>query len=147
MESQVPTFHLKLFWLDIISDLLQCTNEPNVSIPQMADLLIQRTQHQNWVVVFKSLISIHNIMNYGNEVRTVFIVVGQGVLKRLHISHNPFPETETENIYKTNVIRNCFYKISINDNKLDIFKLQKNYPQIIIGFIWFTEIHTVLGIQ
>ena len=85
MESQVPSFHLKLFGLVIISDLLQCTNEPNVSIPQMADLLIQRTQHQNWVVVFKSLISIHNIMNYGNEVRTVFIVVGPEVLKRLHI--------------------------------------------------------------
>ena len=58
----------------------------------MADLLIQRTQHQNWVVVFKSLISIHNIMNYGNEVRTVFIVVGQEVLKRLHISHNVPPK-------------------------------------------------------
>ena len=51
------------------SDLLQCTNEPNVSIPQLADLLIERTQHGNWVVVYKSLISIHNMMNYGNEVR------------------------------------------------------------------------------
>ena len=69
-------------------------------------------------------------MNYGNEVRTVFIVVGQEVLKRLHISHNPFPETETENIYKTNVIRNFFSKISINDNKPDIFKLQKTTPQL-----------------
>ena len=50
------------------TDLLQCTNEPNVSIPQMADLLIERTQQSSWVVVFKSLVSIHNLMNYGNEV-------------------------------------------------------------------------------
>ncbi|XP_021373626.1 phosphatidylinositol-binding clathrin assembly protein LAP-like isoform X7 [Mizuhopecten yessoensis] len=53
--------------------LLQCTNEPNVSIPQLADLLIERTQHQNWVVVFKSLITIHNLMNYGNERFTQYL--------------------------------------------------------------------------
>ncbi|KAF6040520.1 lap [Bugula neritina] len=47
--------------------LLQCTHEANVSVPQLADLLIQRTQSTNWVVVFKSLITVHNIMNYGNE--------------------------------------------------------------------------------
>ena len=53
-----------------VSDLLQCTNEPNVSIPQLANLLIERVQHLNWVVVFKGLISIHHLMNYGNEVST-----------------------------------------------------------------------------
>ncbi|CAD6190999.1 unnamed protein product [Caenorhabditis auriculariae] len=47
--------------------LLHCTNEPNVSIPSMANLLIERTQHPNWTVVYKSLITIHNIMCYGNE--------------------------------------------------------------------------------
>jgi len=49
-------------------DLLQCTHEPNVSVPQMAGLLIERTQDTQWVVVFKALISTHTIMNYGNEV-------------------------------------------------------------------------------
>ncbi|XP_055954432.1 phosphatidylinositol-binding clathrin assembly protein LAP isoform X8 [Patella vulgata] len=53
--------------------LLQCTNEPNVSIPQLANLLIERTQHPSWVVVFKSLISIHNLMNYGNERFTQYL--------------------------------------------------------------------------
>uniref|UniRef100_A0A7I4XY74 ENTH domain-containing protein n=1 Tax=Haemonchus contortus TaxID=6289 RepID=A0A7I4XY74_HAECO len=47
--------------------LLHCTNEPNVSIPSMANLLIERTQHPNWTVVYKALITIHNIMCYGNE--------------------------------------------------------------------------------
>uniref|UniRef100_A0A914EGY1 ENTH domain-containing protein n=1 Tax=Acrobeloides nanus TaxID=290746 RepID=A0A914EGY1_9BILA len=47
--------------------LLHCTNEPNVSIPSMANLLIERTQNQNWIVVYKALITIHNIMCYGNE--------------------------------------------------------------------------------
>jgi len=51
-----------------LSDLLQCTNEPNVSVPEMANLLIERTQNSNWVVVFKALITVHNLMNYGNEV-------------------------------------------------------------------------------
>ena len=51
-----------------VSDLLQCTNEPNVSIPQLADLLIERTQNTSWVIVFKALVTIHNLMNYGNEV-------------------------------------------------------------------------------
>ncbi|CAH1799135.1 unnamed protein product [Owenia fusiformis] len=50
-----------------IDYLLQCTNEPNVSIPQMADLLIERTQDKNWTIVFKALITVHNLMNNGNE--------------------------------------------------------------------------------
>lgn len=53
--------------------LIQCTNEPNVSIPQLADLLIERTQHANWTVVFKALITIHNLMNYGNERFTQYL--------------------------------------------------------------------------
>ncbi|XP_076371714.1 phosphatidylinositol-binding clathrin assembly protein LAP-like [Tachypleus tridentatus] len=47
--------------------LLQCTNEPNVSIPQMANFLIERTHHSSWVVVFKVLVTIHHLMCYGNE--------------------------------------------------------------------------------
>ena len=33
----------------------------------MANLLIERTQNPNLVVVYKSLITIHNVMCYGNE--------------------------------------------------------------------------------
>lgn len=51
------------------SDLIKCSSEPNVSIPQLADLVIERTMHPNWVVVFKALISLHGMMNFGNEVR------------------------------------------------------------------------------
>ncbi|RWS29597.1 Phosphatidylinositol-binding clathrin assembly protein LAP-like protein, partial [Leptotrombidium deliense] len=47
--------------------LLQCTHEPNVSIPQMANLLIERTNHNSWVVVFKALVTVHHLMCYGNE--------------------------------------------------------------------------------
>lgn len=56
-----------------IDYLLACTNEPNVSIPQMANLLIERTQHSNWAVVFKSLISIHHLMSHGNERFTQYL--------------------------------------------------------------------------
>lgn len=52
----------------LFTDLLHCTQEPNVSIPSMANLLIERTQNPNWTVVYKALITIHNIMCYGNEV-------------------------------------------------------------------------------
>ncbi|CEF66712.1 Phosphatidylinositol-binding clathrin assembly protein [Strongyloides ratti] len=47
--------------------LLHCTNEPNVSIPSMANMLLERIQNPNWVVVYKALITMHNIMCYGNE--------------------------------------------------------------------------------
>lgn len=33
----------------------------------MANLLIERTQNSSWVVVFKALVTIHNLMNHGNE--------------------------------------------------------------------------------
>ncbi|KAI2659763.1 Phosphatidylinositol-binding clathrin assembly protein [Labeo rohita] len=48
-------------------DLIQCTNEMNVNIPQLADTLFERTTNTSWVVVFKSLITTHHLMVYGNE--------------------------------------------------------------------------------
>ncbi|ERL89432.1 hypothetical protein D910_06799 [Dendroctonus ponderosae] len=48
-------------------DLVHCTNEPNVSIPQLANLLIERSQNANWVVVYKALVTCHHMMCYGNE--------------------------------------------------------------------------------
>ncbi|NXW12980.1 PICAL protein, partial [Circaetus pectoralis] len=47
--------------------LIQCTNEMNVNIPQLADSLFERTTNSSWVVVFKSLITTHHLMVYGNE--------------------------------------------------------------------------------
>ncbi|KAF5906365.1 phosphatidylinositol-binding clathrin assembly protein isoform X12, partial [Clarias magur] len=48
-------------------NLIQCTNEMNVNIPQLADTLFERTTNTSWVVVFKSLITTHHLMVYGNE--------------------------------------------------------------------------------
>ncbi|XP_023692954.1 phosphatidylinositol-binding clathrin assembly protein-like isoform X6 [Paramormyrops kingsleyae] len=47
--------------------LIHCTNEMNVNIPQLADTLFERTANNSWVVVFKSLITTHHLMMYGNE--------------------------------------------------------------------------------
>lgn len=47
--------------------LVHCTNEPNVSIPHLATLLIERSQNANWVVVYKALITTHHMLAYGNE--------------------------------------------------------------------------------
>jgi hypothetical protein len=53
--------------------LVHCTNEPNVSIPQMANLLIERSQNTSWVVVYKALITTHHLMCYGNERFTQYL--------------------------------------------------------------------------
>ncbi|KAG1714800.1 Phosphatidylinositol-binding clathrin assembly protein LAP [Nymphon striatum] len=53
--------------------LLHCTNEPNVSIPQLANLLIERTTQASWVIVFKALITVHHLMCYGNERFTQYL--------------------------------------------------------------------------
>ncbi|KAJ1119905.1 hypothetical protein NDU88_008088 [Pleurodeles waltl] len=50
-----------------VCNLIQCTNEMNVNIPQLADSLFERTTNSSWVVVFKSLITTHHLMVYGNE--------------------------------------------------------------------------------
>uniref|UniRef100_A0A8B9FGR3 ENTH domain-containing protein n=1 Tax=Amazona collaria TaxID=241587 RepID=A0A8B9FGR3_9PSIT len=42
--------------------LIQCTNEMNVNIPQLADTLFERTANSSWVVVFKALITTHHLM-------------------------------------------------------------------------------------
>ncbi|KAK5642691.1 hypothetical protein RI129_008858 [Pyrocoelia pectoralis] len=53
--------------------LVHCTNEPNVSIPQMANLLIERSQNNNWIVVYKALVTVHHVMCYGNERFTQYL--------------------------------------------------------------------------
>lgn len=53
--------------------LLRCTEEPNVSIPHLANLLLERVQNPNWIVVFKSLVTIHHMMCYGNERFTQYL--------------------------------------------------------------------------
>ncbi|XP_012240765.1 phosphatidylinositol-binding clathrin assembly protein LAP isoform X3 [Bombus impatiens] len=53
--------------------LVRCTNEPNVSIPQLANLLIERSQNTNWTVVFKALITVHHMLCYGNERFTQYL--------------------------------------------------------------------------
>ncbi|XP_069942962.1 phosphatidylinositol-binding clathrin assembly protein LAP [Cherax quadricarinatus] len=62
-----------LKWSILFTDLLHCTNEPNVSIPQLANLLIERAQMQSWVIVFKALITVHHLMCYGNERFTQYL--------------------------------------------------------------------------
>jgi len=74
-----------------VPDLLQCTNEPNVSVPEMANILIERTQNSNWVVVFKALITVHNLMNYGNEVSChYFVVLTECELNADHFAHENY---------------------------------------------------------
>uniref|UniRef100_A0A6M2DVC5 Putative clathrin assembly protein n=1 Tax=Xenopsylla cheopis TaxID=163159 RepID=A0A6M2DVC5_XENCH len=53
--------------------LVHCTNEPNVSIPQLANLLVERSQNTNWVVVYKALITVHHMLAYGNERFTQYL--------------------------------------------------------------------------
>lgn len=54
----------------MFSDLIQATQETNVNVPQMADMLMERAGNASWVVVFKALITTHHLMVHGNEVRT-----------------------------------------------------------------------------
>lgn len=64
------SMQLKLYFFFFFNlDLIQCTNEMNVNIPQLADTLFERTANSSWVVVFKALITTHHLMMYGNEVR------------------------------------------------------------------------------
>ncbi|XP_056450783.1 phosphatidylinositol-binding clathrin assembly protein-like [Gadus chalcogrammus] len=49
------------------TDLIHCTNELNVSVPHLADTLLERSASHSWVVVFKALITTHHLMMYGNE--------------------------------------------------------------------------------
>ena len=60
------------------TDLVQCTHEPNVSIPHLAGLLLERSQNFSWVSVFKALLTSHSLMNHGNEVGVLRDWVGKG---------------------------------------------------------------------
>jgi len=47
--------------------LISSTHEPNVSLPECADMLLMRVQDPSWIVSLKAMISLHHIMNDGNE--------------------------------------------------------------------------------
>ncbi|OAF65850.1 hypothetical protein A3Q56_06435 [Intoshia linei] len=47
--------------------LIQSSNSSNISISGIAIALLERSQHSNWVVVFKSLITCHKLIRSGNE--------------------------------------------------------------------------------
>lgn len=49
--------------------LIGLTEDQRMSMPELADMMLERTRNGNWVVVFKALISTHNLMVLGNEVR------------------------------------------------------------------------------
>ena len=51
------------------SALINLTNNPHVSIPQMLDMFGERFRIYNWIIVFKGLITAHNLMTLGSEVR------------------------------------------------------------------------------
>ena len=53
--------------------LAACTHEPNVSMQQLATLLIERTNHSNWAVVYKALITVHHLMSNGHEKFTQYL--------------------------------------------------------------------------
>lgn len=47
--------------------LAACTYESNVSMLQLSNMIIERANHSNWVVVYKSLITVHHLMSFGSE--------------------------------------------------------------------------------
>lgn len=53
--------------------LAACTYQPNVSMQQLTNLLIERTNHSNWAVVYKALITVHHLMSYGSEKFTQYL--------------------------------------------------------------------------
>ncbi|KAI6653282.1 Phosphatidylinositol-binding clathrin assembly protein isoform X2 [Oopsacas minuta] len=47
--------------------LVLCTNEPMVSIPDLATFILERVKLTNWIVSFKALVTAHFLMVQGNE--------------------------------------------------------------------------------
>lgn len=57
-----------MFILILSLVLITLTNNPQVSMPQLVDMIGERFQTNNWIVVTKALITAHNLMTLGNEV-------------------------------------------------------------------------------
>lgn len=53
--------------------LAASTYQPNVSMQQLTNLLIERTSHSNWAVVYKALITVHHLMCHGSERFTQYL--------------------------------------------------------------------------
>ena len=55
-------------------DLINLTNDPHCSMVSLADLLFERLKNTSWVVVFKNLVTTHNLMTLGNEVSPLHVL-------------------------------------------------------------------------
>jgi UDP-N-acetylenolpyruvoylglucosamine reductase len=56
-----------------IDFLINLTNSPSVSMPQLADMIGERLQNNNWIVAMKALITAHNLLTLGNEVNLIIM--------------------------------------------------------------------------
>ena len=68
--------HVHTHALTHMLDLINLTNDPHCSMVSLADLLFERLKNTSWVVVFKDLITTHNLMTLGNEVSVIARVEG-----------------------------------------------------------------------
>jgi len=81
-----------------VVDLIWCTNISNASIPELVKHLLERTQATSWVIVLKALLTIHDIINYGNEVLMLWLF-----FLALSVNHGLNPDTRL-----FCVLFNCF---------------------------------------
>ncbi|KAL3317221.1 hypothetical protein Ciccas_004117 [Cichlidogyrus casuarinus] len=64
--------------LDVLTRL---SFEPKLSIPDFSKFLLDRLRSQNWVVVFKTLITTHHLMHYGSDQFSQFLATNHSQLK------------------------------------------------------------------
>lgn len=97
-----------------IADLIQCTNEMNVNIPQLADSLFERTTNSSWVVVFKSLITTHHLMVYGNEVIQKWYII----LRTVAVPHScKCHLNASTNYFCKTIFRFAFLDPTLNEHR------------------------------
>ena len=74
-EEQVPPKKKHLDYL------VQCSHEPNVSVPGLADALVERaTAASSWVVALKALVTLQHLLCFGHERVTQYVATSRAVV-------------------------------------------------------------------
>lgn len=123
------------------TDLIACTNEPNVSIPQIANLLIERTQHASWTVVFKSLISIHQLMSNGNERFTQYLATSNHSFELADFMDRTTPQGYNMSTFVRRYAKYINDKsISYRTLAIDLCKIRSGLVSTVVTFLILRQI-------
>jgi hypothetical protein len=116
-----------------IDFLINLTNSPSVSMPQLADMIGERLQNNNWIVAMKALITAHNLLTLGNEkyLQCMATRTNPFVMETFSDRSSVLASEMTRYIHKYSAYLS-YYCLGYRSTVLDIYRMPRGYIRVVL---------------